>query len=99
MKFVINECYGGFNLNNEWFEKNKESFPTGKAFTDFAVRTNKTLISAIESGEYKDKGFSQLKVVEIPEGKVFTISEYDGYESICFEEDFSWFESDKKFND
>ena len=52
-------------------------------FSSDTERTNPMLIQAIEElGDEANTKFSKLKVVEIPDGTDYEISEYDGFESI-----------------
>jgi hypothetical protein len=51
---------------------------------DTTKRDDPTLVLAVESlGSAADGEFASLKVVEIPDGIDYEISEYDGYEHIA----------------
>lgn len=53
--------------------------------SDYKNRTDPDVIATIESlGEEADGQFGKLKVVEIPDGFDYMISEYDGAESVYF---------------
>lgn len=80
MKMVINECYGGFSLPEEFCEN------FGFDSYDDIDRTNPDLIDFIEAkgGEVRH-GCAHLVVEEIPDEVTdWEISEYDGYESIIY---------------
>lgn len=50
-------------------------------------RTDKTLIEVVEElGEKASNGFSNLKIVEIPDNNFYKIDEYDGVETIYYSE-------------
>ena len=78
MEIVINKCYGGFGLSN--FGKELLNIRDENSLS----RTNLELIHQIEeygsdviSGDY-----SQLKVIEIPDGIDYEILDHDGLESV-----------------
>jgi len=78
MKIVINKCYGGFGLSD--FGKELLNIRDENSLS----RTNLELIHQIEeygsdviSGDY-----SQLKVIEIPDGIDYEILNHDGLESV-----------------
>ncbi|PLW58928.1 hypothetical protein [Lactococcus lactis] len=71
MKIVLNKCFGGFGLSHEAkmmiFEKREiEVFPYLFTFGD---------------EEFLYEKLSNLKVVEIPDGASYEISDYDGIET------------------
>jgi len=95
-KIVINKCYGGFGLSDKEIAKYQEL--TGLEEKDFyhrdIPRDAPFLVQLIEESEprvrfpYEDslkKGFifSDLKVVEIPDGVDWIIQEYDGIEWVA----------------
>ena len=98
MKVVINSCYGGYGLSLKACEylgldeKEKElarKFGCSSAYCD--DRTNAKLVECVEKlGEEANGQFANLKVVEIPDGVKYDISDYDGIETIeeCHR---SWF--------
>ena len=62
MKLVINTCYGGFSVSQEWAER------LGVHYHDEEnLRYNAELISAIEAGKNVNGTFADLKVVELPD--------------------------------
>ena len=94
MKVVINRCYGGFVLSDECSEAlggvvsdrcgtwNFYKFPEFPDNCDW--RTNPKLIELIETkgSEWCSGCCSKLKVVEIPDGTDYIITDYDGMEQI-----------------
>jgi len=55
----------------------------GKEYNDGCDRTDPLLVLAVETLGQEASGMcAKLKVVEIPDGIEFEISEYDGYESV-----------------
>jgi len=94
MKVVINKCYGGFGVSEAVYNEigipwdgyghlHSEELGYPKYEYD-VVRTDKRLIAAIEKiGEEASSGdFAELKIVEVPDGVNWEITEYDGYESV-----------------
>ena len=80
MKFVLNKCYGGFDLSEEAQEI------LGQA--DFEIRRDDPDLLALieEKGiQFVQGKYAKLKVVEIPESATdFTLDEYDGWERIIY---------------
>lgn len=81
MKIIINECFGGFSVNDNIVKMlNLES---GYDLKD--DRTNAKLIELIESGVNVNSEYSDLVVVDIPDDATdYVIEEYDGWESILY---------------
>ena len=81
MKLVINECFGGFSVNDNIVKMlNLES-----RYDLEDDRTNVKLIELIESGENVNGDYSNLTVVEIPDDATdYMINEYDGYETVYY---------------
>lgn len=75
MKLVINPCYGGFGINEEWKAENcKEN-----------CRECAKLIRAIEERENVNDNYSRLAVVDFPdEATDYEILDYDGSESLLY---------------
>lgn len=97
MKIVINECFGGFSVSENFFKDC--NIPYGKSkwgsvypTTDIDLRTDPRLIEYIEkNGSAKASGScAHLVVEEIPKGTAFIIDEYDGNESIMYRDDIQW---------
>jgi hypothetical protein len=84
MKVVINDCYGGFGLTDVALEEYKDR----KGITDpnfyyyDIPRDCPVLVEMVERGDV-DGTFSDLKVVEIPDGVNWYIAEYDGLEHVA----------------
>lgn len=86
MKVVINRCYGGFGLSEEFIK----AYPQFEEYNhcwynDTDKRTDKDFISALESFglEKADGRFASLKIIELPKAVTdWEIDEYDGSESI-----------------
>lgn len=80
MKFVLNKCYGGFDLSEEAQEI------LGQA--DFEIkRDDPDLLALIEEKgiQFVQGKYAKLKVVEVPESATdFTLDEYDGWERIIY---------------
>jgi len=79
MKVIINQCYGGFGINETIAKK------YGVGAYDDDARYNKDIINLIESGIDCNGFGAKLKVVEIPENATdYEIDDYDGFESIIY---------------
>ena len=81
MKIVINKCYGGFGISDEYEEK------LGVDSWDMqTLRTDERLINAVEEDpEGVSDTYAALRVVEIPdEATDYYIDEYDGMESVIY---------------
>lgn len=82
MKIVINQCYGGYDLNDKY---EKKANRLGVNCSSDTMRTDPELIAEIESGTYKNAFCSSLGVVEIPDNTTdYEITEYDGLENIIY---------------
>ena len=84
MKVVINKCYGGFGLSDEALQLyNELSGLSIKRETEIP-RHDPHLVEVVERlGEAANSGFSELKVVDIPDDVEYDICEYDGMEWIA----------------
>ena len=83
MKVVINKCFGGYGLSKEAYEMMGIEWD-GYGFEFDDDRSNKKLIDVVEKLGSKANGlYSELEVVEIPDGTDFTIKEYDGLEHVA----------------
>ena len=83
MKFVINKCFGGYELSQDFLDKYGEELSVLK-------RNNPKLVSAVEEfGEDKASGFcANLRIVEIPDDYTdYYINEYDGAETLIYVKD------------
>ena len=80
MKIVINDCYGGYGLSEDFLEK------YGKEFIE-RERDDVELIAAIEEfGEMEASDYyAKLRIVEIPDDCTdYYVHEYDGAESVIY---------------
>ena len=83
MKFVINDCFGGYGLSQEFLDK------YGKKF-EYLERNDPELVSAVEEFGLRNASgeFSVLCIKEIPDDATdYSIEEYDGAESIVYVKD------------
>jgi len=84
MKVVINDCFGGFGLTDAALNEYKDR----KGITDpnfyyyDIPRDCPVLVEMVERGDVEGT-FSELKVVEIPDGVNWYIAEYDGMEHVA----------------
>ena len=80
MKIVINNCFGGFGLSDDFLDK------YGKEFRELK-RNDPKLVAAIEEfGEEESSGYySNLHIVEIPDDCTdYYVHEYDGAEDVIY---------------
>jgi hypothetical protein len=84
MKVVINDCHGGFGLSeaalNEY--KNRKGITDPNFYYYDIPRECPILVEIVEKGD-ADSKYSDLKIVEIPDGVNWYIEEYDGLEHIA----------------
>jgi len=78
MKYVINNCYGGFSI--------KSSIAREYDFNPYReARDNPKLIELIESGVNCNGSCADLVIVDIPDNTTdFELNNHDGYESIIY---------------
>jgi hypothetical protein len=86
MKVVINDCFGGFGLSDAALDEYKSR--KGITDPDFyyynIARDCPVLVAMVEEqGTAINGAFSDLKVVEIPDGVNWYIDEYDGNEHVA----------------
>ena len=93
-KIVINSCFGGFGLSQEAIDMylKLKGLTDTENFLDWTIeRDDPVLVEVVEKlGEKADTRYSDLVVVELPEGTLYRIDEYDGYESIETRDDIDW---------
>jgi len=92
MKVVINRCYGGFSISDECLALYNKLSGRDEKYDFEITRDDKHLIEAIEKiGEKEASGlrFSEIHIVDIPDGTEYSINEYDGMESV-HERHHSW---------
>ena len=84
-KIVINACHGGFGLSEMASIRYREL--AGVEASEFRwelSRDDPYLVQVVlELGEQANTPYSQLKVVEIPDGVEWTFMEYDGCEWVA----------------
>lgn len=79
MKLVINVCFGGFSLNDRYMKLFKAKYDDG------IKRDDPDLIALVQSGKKNISPiYSELKVVEIPDGSFYIINDYDGWETVYY---------------
>ena len=80
-KIVINNCYGGFGLSKDALD----FLRLNNVNTENTIeRDNPFLIQVVENLEEKaNNQYSNLRIVEIPDGVEWEISEYDGMEYVA----------------
>jgi len=83
-KVVINNCYGGFNLSDKALELIAKRKNTTDRIKYWELKRNdKDLIAVVEElGTDAEGHCAELIILEFDEGVKYTISEYDGSESI-----------------
>ena len=84
MKIVINRCFGGFSLSEEAYKfLGLEWDGYGYKCTSYDDRTDPDLIKCVETlGDKANGSCANLKVIEIPDGVDWEITDYDGLEKV-----------------
>ena len=97
MKIIINACFGGFEVSENFFKAYKipyEKTEWGSIYptTEIDYRTDPRLIEYIEThgSEMASGSCAHLVVEEIPKGTAYIIDEYDGNESIMIRDEVQW---------
>jgi hypothetical protein len=87
VKVAINACYGGFSFSPEAMLRLHElgvPFATPAGAGREVERHDPRVIQVIEEmGDKADGPFAKLRIVEIPDGTDYEVSEYDGNEHIA----------------
>ena len=88
MKIVLNDCYGGFSVSDEFL--NHYGIPKKEKYN--ISRYDKRLIEYIETygSEVASGRSADLIIVDIPAGTHYLIDEYDGIESIVYRDKMHW---------
>jgi hypothetical protein len=91
-QIVINTCFGGFGLSDEqlnWINNQRKqiNLPPYEAYWD--VPRDDPFLVAVVPMLMPPSPYARLKVVEIPDGVLWKIEEYDGLEHIA-EEHQTW---------
>ena len=83
MKVVINTDFGGFGLSQKAFDRYNELTGKNVEYTFDITRDDPVLVQVVEElGQEANTRYSELRVVEIPNGISWYIHEYDGKEEI-----------------
>jgi hypothetical protein len=84
-QIVISVCHGGFGLSEAASVRYREL--AGIPLSDYRweiARDDPHLVQTVqELGETANTRYSELKVVEVPDGVEWTIHEYDGREWVA----------------
>jgi hypothetical protein len=84
-QIVINACHGGFGLSDQASVRYREL--AGIPLSDYRweiQRDDPHLVQTIqELGKAANGKYAELKVVEVPSGVEWYISEYDGWEHVA----------------
>lgn len=81
MKLVINRCYGGFGLSKEAKAAFEERTQQEDVLEWKIPRDHPVLVNIVETlGREASDSTALLRVVEIPDGVLWEIEEYDGME-------------------
>ena len=94
-KIVINADFGGFGISETGIAyinilRTQRKKPLYEKDIEEINRDDPELVQMVEDlGEEANDVYSKLKVVEIPDGVEWEISEYDGFETVE-EEHRSW---------
>lgn len=85
MKIVINDCYGCFGLSDKAMKRYTElRGSTAERYDCNIDREDEMLIQTImELGKDANHEFSDLKIVEVPDGVEYDIGESGGMEHIA----------------
>jgi hypothetical protein len=83
-KVVLNKCYGGFDLSDKALELIAKRKNTTDRINHWGLkRDDADLIAVVEElGTEAEGHCSELRIEEFDEGVKYTISEYDGNESV-----------------
>lgn len=84
IKVVINRCYGGFGLSEKALSMYNKISGKDVKYAGDIERDCPFLVTIVETmgGEVNTR-FSDLKVVEIPDGTKWYVGEYDGIEWVA----------------
>lgn len=85
MKVLINKCYGGYGLSEEFVNHLITNNLVPQDSNSYTINRNnqKIIEEAIKFGLENVNGFcAKLEIVELPDGCNYNIGEYDGQEWI-----------------
>jgi len=84
MKVVINRCWGGFGLSEVAVARYKQETGNNDVYSWKIPRDCPVLVSIVEELGHDSWGqYAELKVIEIPDGIEWTVTDYDGMEKIA----------------
>ena len=84
MKIVINSCHGGFGLSDKALEMYRAEVNDPDVDYYDIDRDDPVLVRLVEElGDEVNTRYSELKIVEIPDGIEWTVCEYDGLEWVA----------------
>lgn len=82
MKVIINDCFGGYSLNESL--RKRLGLGYGEQ-SDDENRTRADIIAEVERSDYEDSPHSALIVCDIPEEATdWMVTEYDGLEDLYY---------------
>jgi hypothetical protein len=84
MKIVVNKCFGGFSLSQEAYKELGLPWDKhGYAYNSEEFRNDPKLVEVVERlGDAANGRHAELRVVEIPDGILWEIDDYDGVETV-----------------
>lgn len=84
MKVVINACHGGFGLSEKALKMYRAEVNDSEVDYYDIDRDDPVLVRLVEElGDEVNTRYSELKIVEIPDGIEWTVCEYDGLEWVA----------------
>jgi hypothetical protein len=84
MKVVINACHGGFGLSEKALKMYRAEVNDPDVDYYDIDRDDPVLVRLVEElGDEVNTRYSELKIVEIPDGIEWTVCEYDGLEWVA----------------
>ena len=85
MEIVINHCHGGFGLSDAALERYNALTGKSVIYHWDLNRADPALIQVIKEMGTESAGgtYSELKIVDIPDGVEWEIEEYDGMEWVA----------------
>jgi hypothetical protein len=84
MKIVINSCHGGFSLSEKALKMYRAEVNDPDVDYYDIDRDDPVLVRLVEElGDEVNTRYSELKIVEIPDGIEWTVCEYDGLEWVA----------------
>ena len=91
-EIVVSACFGGFGVSDEAAARLRAKGMSGHEHE--WSRDDPRLVAVVkEMGEAASNRYSNLRVVEVPDGVEWEISEYDGFEHVA-EKHRTWYAED-----